>query len=115
MGPKSEASALAGLPNSLYSTQIHHAPTDSVVGMGRIIGDNGFFYQIVDIAVDPAHQKKGLGKAIMAELMRWFEETGKDRGYVSLIADGEAKKLYKLFGFEETAPRSVGMAYLIRK
>lgn len=36
--------------------------------MGRAVGD-GLFYQIVDIAVDPAHQRRGLGKAIMAGLM----------------------------------------------
>lgn len=29
---------------------------------------------------------------------------------VSLIADGKAKDLYRQFGFEETAPASVGMA-----
>lgn len=30
------------------------------VGMGRVIGDGGCFFQIVDIAVDPADQGQGL-------------------------------------------------------
>ncbi|MFN7125708.1 MAG: GNAT family N-acetyltransferase, partial [Allorhizobium sp.] len=30
--------------------------------------------------------------------------------YVSLIADVPANRLYSQFGFDETAPRSVGMA-----
>lgn len=113
--PKSEAATIAGLPNTLHSAQILHIPSDTIVGMGRIIGDNGLFYQIVDIGVDPAHQRRGLAKAVMGELMRWLEETGKDVGYVSLIADGKANQLYEQFGFKETAPRSIGMAYLIRK
>ncbi|WP_373454357.1 hypothetical protein [Cereibacter changlensis] len=27
--------------------------------MGRLIGDGGCFFQIVDIAVDPSHQGQG--------------------------------------------------------
>ncbi|KAF2237672.1 GCN5-related N-acetyltransferase [Viridothelium virens] len=115
MSPRSHAGALVGLPNSLHAAQIQHIPSAAIVGMGRIIGDNGLFYQIVDIGVEPAHQGQGLAKAIMGELMRWIEATGKDGGYVSLIADGEAKRLYKIFGFEETAPASVGMYYRVRK
>jgi hypothetical protein len=30
---------------------------------------------------------------------------------VSLLADGSAKQLYAQFGFAETAPASVGMAW----
>ena len=113
--PKSQAAAIAGLPNTLHAVQIQHVPTDTVIGMGRVIGDNGLFYQIVDICVDPAHQRKGLAKAILKELMRWFDETGKHGGYVSLIADGEAPKLYRQFGFEETLPYGTGMLYRIQK
>ena len=35
------------------------------VGMGRIMGDGGTAYQIVDVAIAPAFQGQGLGKAIM--------------------------------------------------
>ncbi|KAL9096114.1 MAG: hypothetical protein Q9165_001637 [Trypethelium subeluteriae] len=115
MSPRSHDGAVVGLPNSLYAVQIQHIPSSAIVGMGRIIGDDGLFYQIVDIAVDPGHQWRGLGKAIMGELMRWIEAKGKDGGYVSLMADGEAKRLYKIFGFEETAPVSVGMYYRVKK
>jgi hypothetical protein len=34
--------------------------------------------------------------------------------YVSLIADGEAHRLYAQYGFEPTAPASVGMALWLR-
>lgn len=33
--------------------------------------------------------------------------------YVSLIADGEANKLYAQYGFKPTAPRSIRMALVV--
>ncbi|GEN90845.1 hypothetical protein TKO01_08910 [Tetragenococcus koreensis] len=46
---------------------------DSLVGFGRIIGDKGTVYQIVDVVVDPAYQGNGLGKKIMNELVSYLE------------------------------------------
>ncbi|WP_366465420.1 hypothetical protein [Brevundimonas sp.] len=37
--------------------------------MGHIVGDSGLFYQNLDIAVVPAHQCQGLGKAVIAALL----------------------------------------------
>jgi len=111
--PKSDQAAAKGLPNSLFSVQILQA--DTPVGMGRVIGDGGCFFQVVDIAVLPAHQGQGLGKRIMAEIMNYLREAVPPSGYVSLIADGQAKQLYAQYGFKETAPRSVGMALPVQK
>jgi hypothetical protein len=36
------------------------------------------------------------------------------RPYVSLIADGVANRLYAQYGFEPTAPKSIGMAQVNR-
>ena len=69
---------------------------------------------MTDIAVEPAHQGRGLGKAIMARIAAFLEETLPDGAYVSLIADGDAHRLYSQFGFEPTAPHSIGMAHFIR-
>lgn len=41
----------------------------------------------------------------------YLEANVPESGYVSLIADGEAHKLYAQFGFVHTAPASVGMAF----
>lgn len=83
---------------------------NETIGMGRVIGDGGCFYQVTDIAVLPAHQGKGLGKLIMREIIKYVEVNVPDTAYVSLIADGKAEYLYAQFGFVHTAPRSVGMA-----
>ena len=58
--------AAIGLPNSLYAVQVFDGA--NVVGMGRVIGDGGLFFQVVDIAVLPAYQGQGLGKQIMAAI-----------------------------------------------
>ena len=108
LSPKSTAAAAKGLPHSLFAVQIRHG--DDVVGMGRVIGDGGCFFQVVDIAVLPAHQGQGLGKMIMREIMRFIDTDVPASAYVSLIADGQAQDLYAQFGFRHTAPASVGMA-----
>ena len=53
-----------------------------VVGMGRIIGDGGCFYTVVDIAVAPSYQGKGLGKRIMNALDAWLRTNAEPSAYV---------------------------------
>ena len=112
--PKTLQAATIGLANSLFAVQIAHSSSpDTVVGMGRIIGDGGCFFQVVDIAVQPAHQGKGFAKRIMKELKDWMNTNVPESGTVLLFADGRANELYKQFGFLETSgftPPSVGMA-----
>jgi GNAT superfamily N-acetyltransferase len=81
--------------------------------MGRITGDGGTAYQLVDIAVLPEHQGNGLGKRIVAALVDWLHVNAPKSAYVSLIADGPAKDLYAQYGFKPTAPASIGMAFKI--
>ena len=107
LSPRSEMAARAGLPNTVVGVIVRRDA--EAVGMGRAVGD-GLFFQIVDIAVDPAHQGRGLGKAIMAKLMGELESIAPAEAYVSLIADGAAHRLYAQYGFEPTAPASIGMA-----
>lgn len=71
-------------------------------------------YMRLDIAVQPDHQGRGLGKAIMTAIMEYVNTTLPVTAYVSLIADVPANRLYEQCGFKETAPRSVGMSYLVR-
>ncbi|MBT2678906.1 GNAT family N-acetyltransferase [Bacillus sp. ISL-35] len=107
MSGKSLEAAQIGLKNSLFVVSIYD---DSVlVAMGRIIGDGGAFFQIVDIAVKPAYQGRGLGKLVMSELMNYLDEHTYEGSYVSLIADDPANKLYEQYGFEYTYPTSHGM------
>lgn len=105
---KTVEAAERGLPNTIHAVTVVY--NGEAVGMGRVIGDGGCFYQITDIAVHPQHQGKGLGKKIMQALVEHLRETAPETAYVSLIADGPAKHLYEKFGFKPTAPTSIGMA-----
>lgn len=108
--PRSETAAAAGLPNTVVGVVVRHG--DHAVGMGRVVGD-GLCYQLVDIAVDPDHQGRGLGKAIVSRLMTELRQLAPAEAYVSLIADGDARHLYAQYGFSPTAPASIGMAQWI--
>jgi ribosomal protein S18 acetylase RimI-like enzyme len=111
--PRSAEAAAAGLPNTVFAVVIENQ-SGEVVGMGRVIGDNWLFFQIVDIAVDPVHQGRGLGKAIMKALVEHLRAAVPAEVYISLIADGEAHRLYAQYGFQPTAPASIGMALFLR-
>ena len=108
--PRSVAATEAGLPNTVVGVVARQG--ERAVGMGRAIGD-GLFYQIVDIAVEPHHQGRGLGGRIMAALIDELARIAPAEAYVSLIADGEANRLYARHGFVATAPASIGMAQWI--
>ena len=108
LSPKSAPAAATGLAGTRHAVVVYR--DDQPVGMGRVIGDGGTAFQIVDMCVLPEHQGQGLGKKIMAALMEQLRDRAPHTAYVSLIADGDARHLYAKFGFSETAPESVGMA-----
>jgi len=108
LSPKSEEQAEKGLPNTWFGVTL--VREGRAIGMGRIIGDGGTAFQIVDIALEPDHHGKGLGKAIMAALMEHLTTHAPTGAYISLIADGDARHLYAKYGFEPVMPHSIGMA-----
>lgn len=111
LAERSREAADAGLPNTVAGVVVRTG--DGVaVAMARAVGD-GLNYEVVDVAVDPAHQGRGLGKQVMAALMEQLRAIAPAEAYVSLIADGEAHRLYAQYGFEPTAPASIGMAQWI--
>ena len=77
LSPKSNEAAEIAMKNTWYG--IHIKFNNETIGMGRIIGDGGCFFQIVDIAVLADHQGKGLGKIIMKDLMSYFNNNAPQR------------------------------------
>ena len=103
--PRPRPAAEKGLPNSLYG--VHITLDGETVGMGRVVGDGGVNFEIVDVAVDPAHQGKGLGRRIMQAIMDWLEREALEGAYISLLAD--VPELYEKFGFALSRPECEGM------
>ena len=108
LSPRSVEAASRGLPNSLYATTVRHE--GKLIGMGRVVGDGGCNFEVVDIAVHPDYQKIGVGQMIMSAIMSYLEKNAPESAYVSLIADHHSPALYKKYGFVFTTPDSVGMA-----
>ncbi|RIY01007.1 N-acetyltransferase [Aureimonas flava] len=108
LSPKTQEAAERGLRGTLFAVTV--AAGGRTIAMGRVIGDGGAFYQVVDMAVEPEHQGRGLGRRIFAALMDWLHENAPNSAYVSLVADGDARHLYAKFGFEPVMPASIGMA-----
>lgn len=80
------------------------------IGMARVIGDGGLWFQIVDVAVHPAHQGHGLGIRLMKEVEDWLVANVPQSGRVGLVAESKAQSLYEKFAFRDSAPGSVMMA-----
>lgn len=105
---KTEEAATMGLQNSLFGVMVFYE--GDPVGIGRVIGDGGCFFEIVDIAVLPEHQGKGVGNLIMSALMDYVHENAPSSAYVSLIADHGTPAFYERFGFARAElPKAAGM------
>ena len=102
--------ARRGLAGTTYGVSLLRG--EDVVGMGRIVGDDGCFHFVVDIAVHPDLQGHGLGKRIMDALDAWLRANALPTAHVSLFADGKAKELYAKYGFAQST-HSVGMFYRV--
>ncbi|BAW90048.1 GNAT family N-acetyltransferase [Staphylococcus capitis] len=107
MSPKSIEAAEKGLPNACFNVTIYD--DNKLIGMGRVIGDGGTAFQIVDIAVNKEYQGLGHGRTIMEEIMKYIDRVAEKGTYISLMADYPADKLYEKFGFISTEPYSKGM------
>lgn len=76
MSPRPLEGARAGLPRSCYG--VHILWQETPIAMGRIVGDGAINFDIVDVAVDPAHQGKGLGRLVMEKLVAWLDANAFD-------------------------------------
>ncbi len=105
---KTEEAATIGLKDSLFAVTIFNE--NEPVGIGRIIGDGGCFFEVVDIAVLPKHQQRGVGTLIMDVLIAYVNEHAPKSAYVSLMADYGTPTFYEKFGFAKAElPKAAGM------
>ncbi|WP_269446897.1 GNAT family N-acetyltransferase [Corynebacterium stationis] len=68
--------------------------TGKPVGVGRVIGDSGWCFLIADMATDPAHQRRGIGHAVLEELLSAILTSALDNPYIVLLADAPGRPLY---------------------
>lgn len=110
LSPRRGDQADAALRGSWAAVHAVHVPTSTTVGMGRVLGDGGWYFHIVDMAVLPEHQRRGIGDAVLTTLLDFIRRQAPADAYVNLLADPPGRRLYERHGFRDTAPASIGMA-----
>ncbi len=70
---------------------------DLMVGFARATGDKVFNATVWDVCVRPTHQRKGVGRLIMLELLKEIDEY--QIPLITLYADPGRDGFYKKFGF----------------
>jgi GNAT superfamily N-acetyltransferase len=85
------------LPNSLYC--VCAISEGETVGMARIIGDNGIAFYIQDVLVKPAHQRQGIGKALMAHIIDYISQHAGENAVIGLMAAKDKEPFYLPYGF----------------
>jgi GNAT superfamily N-acetyltransferase len=112
--PCTREQADRALPGSWAACHVVDVRTGATVGMGRLIGDGGWYFHVVDMAVLPAHQRRGIGDRMLTWLLDQVREQAPPDAFVSLMADPPGRRLYARHGFTEERDLSIGMAMWLR-
>jgi GNAT superfamily N-acetyltransferase len=110
---KDPDAAEKGLANSLFCACVVHK--GACVGIGRVVGDGGLVFDIVDVAVLPEHQGKGVGKRIMEALMAYVRTNAAPTAFVSLMTTANMVKFYEGYGFKVRDALNPGMYQIVPK
>lgn len=97
--PSFEQTDLA-MKHTLFRVSIWE--NDKIVAMARMNGDMGLNYYIKDVIVRPEYQRRGIGRMLIKELLKFINDNGvKDTDiFVELAAVPEKIPFYEKFGFE---------------
>jgi len=89
--------AADSLGQSLFAIVAEHE--SACIGMARVIGDGRQFFYVMDVAVHPDHQGRGIGTALMNELVAWFQRTAPSKALIALFTSANRDGFYARFGF----------------
>lgn len=87
------------LEHTVFSVSIFDG--EKIVAMARMIGDMGLCYYIKDVVVRPEYQKRGIGRILINELMKFIRENGVGGTdiFVELCAMPDKIPFYEKLGF----------------
>lgn len=109
LSPKTLEQCTLAMAGSWAAAHVVEDASGETVGMGRVIGDGGWYFHIADMAVFPEHQRQGIGDAILVRLIARIAAVAPPDAYITLMADPPGRRLYERHGFVPTAPHSIGM------
>lgn len=108
--PEVEISAIATALNRSVLSLLAREDNDRLIGMGRVVGDGAFYFQLVDIMVAASHLDQGFEEMIMSELLSRLQKIAPSGAEVTVITDVPGIKLYQHAGFKLLYPDRYGMA-----
>lgn len=107
--PEQAAGAVQGSWSFCHVT----AQDGHTVAMGRVLGDGGWYFVVADMATDPDHQRRGLGRAILDHLLGDIRTRAPGDPYVTLTADAAGARLYEHAGFTAFTSDQTGMQLVL--
>ncbi|OPY26048.1 MAG: putative acyltransferase [Methanocella sp. PtaU1.Bin125] len=102
-----ERAARVGLARSLYSVCAY--ADGQLIGFGRVVGDGGCHFLIVDVIVRPDMQRQGIGSKIMGAIMAYVAAHARKGTMISLMAARGVAPFYEQFGFRARSQARPGM------
>lgn len=111
--PSLEQTRLA-LEHTLFRVSIFDG--EKPIAMARMIGDMGICYYIKDVVVRPEYQKKGIGRMLINELLRFVNENGIEGSsiFVELCAMPDKMSFYEKLGFSANEAQRLKMMYEVK-
>lgn len=100
-----------GLRGSVFNVGIYRF--DTIVGMGRIVGDSRICFYLQDIMVDPSFQNQGIGTVIVASLLAYIQTNAVNSAYVGLMSKLGKSGFYERFGFVSRPNDQMGPGMVI--
>lgn len=117
------ASVWSGAP-SLEQTQLAMEHTlfrvsvfdgDRIIAMARAVGDIGLCYYIKDVIVRPEYQKKGIGRILINEILKFADKNGVPgtKIFIELCAMPHVIPFYQQFGFDANEAQRLRIMYSV--
>ena len=82
---------------------------DTVVGVGRIIGDEALHFYITGVMVAPTHQRQGIGSRIVEALLAEVKKVPYSNALVEALPLPGLERCYGRFGFKASRRYAPGM------
>lgn len=96
------------LPKSLFS--IVAEKEGELIGTTRVSGDGSLFFYIMDVAVMPELQGRGIGTALMNAAVEYIRGHGGEHALTYLFTGARRSSFYSRFGFEGPETWLYGMS-----
>ena len=102
----------AALAKSLFSVCI--VVKGEIVGMGRVIGDDGLYLYVQDVMVLPEYQRQGIGSRIMDLITAYLDENLCKEAFVGLKSAPGLECFYGRYGFT-SKPEDVPGLFMVKR